>query len=75
MKLVELLNVKVSQSQLQYTMGTIIEKMMAMKKPSKAKKNKIKHAKYIKYLHLYLSQNVIMTTPNNANTDNPNATP
>jgi hypothetical protein len=43
--------------------------------PKIPKKNKNTHEKYIKYLHLYLSQKVIKTTPKRARTDKPNMTP
>ena len=55
--------------------GTMIEKIMAIRKPKIPKKNKKTHEKYIKYLHLYLSQKVIKTTPSNAKIDRPSITP
>lgn len=67
--------VMVSQSHDQYMIGTMSEKTIANKKPIKANKNKITHAKYMRYLHLYLSRKVIKTTPIKARIEKPKATP
>lgn len=58
-----------------YITGTRMEKIIAIKNPKIPKKNRITHEKYIKYLHLYLSQNVIKTTPSKAKTERPSMTP
>lgn len=64
-----------SQSQAKYKMGTMMEKIMASKNPSKPRKKRNTHEKYIKCLHLYLSQNVMRTTPSKAKHERPSMIP
>ena len=63
------------KSQLMFKIGTINENKTESKNPMIPKRNKKRQAKYIKYLHLNLSQKVISKTPSNAKTVNPMITP
>lgn len=64
-----------SHSQKKYITGTTMENKIAIMNPNKPKKKRITQEKYIKYLHLYLSQKVINMTPRRAKTAIPKAIP
>ena len=71
----ELPRVIESQSQAKYKIGTTIDKMIATRNPRRPRKKRKTHEKYIKCLHLYLSQNVMRTTPSKAKQERPNMIP
>lgn len=66
MKLAELERLKLRKEQVQFMSGTITEKRVETRKPMKAMRKMKMEAKYIRYLHLYLSQKTVRRAPNRA---------